>query len=123
MRFSMALHAESTTACNSASLEDDEMFRCRLASSSGRNGPGAGGTSIGTGSLLAGLDALARLAPGGPGRRVLHAGTGLRGLRPLAAHDLHATHLTQVGSNVTRDVDLRSEERRVGKECRTRWLT
>src|SRR5690554_787626 len=46
-----------------------------------------------------------------PGDRILFAGVG---------HGRDAIRAAELGADVT-VVDLRSEERRVGKECRSRW--
>src|SRR6266496_3922639 len=49
---------------------------------------------------------------------------GARGIRVATAHELqHQSRLTNRGAHVGVAVGLgaRSEERRVGKECRSRW--
>src|SRR5690349_25011217 len=40
--------------------------------------------------------------------------------RPQAIHDLHLTYL-RAGADIIATNTFRSEERRVGKECRSRW--
>ena len=57
---------------------------------------------------------------GNIGRTCVATGTRLHLIEPLG-FSLSEKALKRAGMDYWKDLDVRSEERRVGKECRSRW--